>query len=56
MLRWAGTLCVQVPHGLGRGGLGGDEMDFGAGVTVVMIALLSDDSEPGLAESFPGSC
>ena len=41
---------------LGRGGLGGDETDFGAGVTVVTIALLSDDSEPGLAESFPCSC
>lgn len=50
--RVAGMLCVQILHGLGGSRLGGDKTDSGAGVTVVANALLSDDSEPGLSESF----
>ena len=43
-------LCMQIVLGGSR--LGGDKTDFGAGLTVVGNALLSDDAEPGLSESF----
>ena len=47
-----GMLCMQILLGLWGSQLGGDKTDFSAGVTVVANALLSDDSEPGLSESF----
>lgn len=47
-----GMLCMQILLGLGGSRLGGDKTDFGAGLTVVADTLLSDDSEPGLSESF----